>query len=84
MISCQQYDYIEIACLFKLPVTLTLLNGQQLSGQAVDTRYNAQHQECIVLVTSMGEQLIATSQLRSMKAQFQNPHFDVIEFVQSS
>ncbi|WP_246747355.1 Rho-binding antiterminator, partial [Vibrio cholerae] len=28
MVSCSQYDYIELACLFHLPVKLTMKSGE--------------------------------------------------------
>ncbi|MEF1308131.1 Rho-binding antiterminator, partial [Vibrio owensii] len=27
MVTCSQYDFIEIACMFNLPVEITLKNG---------------------------------------------------------
>lgn len=39
MISCQQYDYIEIACLFNLPVELTLSDGRKHRGIAQTTSH---------------------------------------------
>lgn len=49
MISCQQYDYIEIACLFHLPIELTLHNGKKVSGVAQTTSYNQNKEECLQL-----------------------------------
>ena len=37
MISCHQHDYIEIACLYRLRLRLTLIDGVSLEGQALDT-----------------------------------------------
>ncbi|WP_247749573.1 Rho-binding antiterminator [Pseudoalteromonas viridis] len=36
MISCSDYDYFEIVCLFHYPITLSLRNGEELTGVAVD------------------------------------------------
>ncbi|TBR42478.1 transcriptional regulator [Marinomonas agarivorans] len=49
MISCQQYDYIEIACLFRLPIELTLHTGEKVSGVAQTTSYNQNKEECLQL-----------------------------------
>lgn len=32
MLSCEQYDYIEIACMHRYPVLLTLKTGQEISS----------------------------------------------------
>lgn len=37
MISCNQYDYIEIACMYKFPLRLTLVSNQVVEGTAIDT-----------------------------------------------
>ncbi|QUJ70421.1 Rho-binding antiterminator (plasmid) [Photobacterium sp. GJ3] len=80
MISCQQYDYIEIACLYTLPVRLTLNNGQQIEGHAKDTLRNSDRQECLSLQTSRGLQIVVLDELVRMEATQPNVHFDVIEF----
>ncbi len=82
MISCQQYDYIEIACLYQLPIKLTLLSGEVIEGKVKDTRYTPDKKEAIVITTDNGEQLIATEELCSMQAMVSNPHFEVVDFSQ--
>ena len=47
MISCEQHDYIEIACTFRYPLKLTLISGEVIEGIGIDTACNAQKQECI-------------------------------------
>ena len=37
MISCNQYDYIEIACMHNLSIELILKNGDGVCGVATDT-----------------------------------------------
>lgn len=52
MISCSQYDYIEIACLYRLPVALTLQDGSVIQGTAKDTGRNAARQSALLLRTT--------------------------------
>ena len=47
MISCEEYDYIEIACLYRYLIKLTLSEGNPVEGVALDTRRNSKKEECI-------------------------------------
>lgn len=78
MMSCEQHDYVEIACMYRYLVKLSLKSGAELQGIALDTRRNAQQQECIVI----GEQsnLIPLDSISSMAALGQNPHFQLVRF----
>lgn len=42
MISCEQYDYIEIVCLYHYPIELTMKSGERINGVALDTKRNDQ------------------------------------------
>lgn len=80
MVSCSQYDYIELACLFHLPVKLTMKNGEVYYGVAADTQHDPQKHECIQLRGEDQTWLLATEQLSSMEALSEQPHFSVIRF----
>ncbi len=80
MISCDLHDYIEIACMYRMPVELTLLNGDAISGIAHDVRLNDKREECIQLVCDHAATLTPLTQLSMMKALNHNSHFDVINF----
>lgn len=49
MISCNEYDYIEIVCLYRYPVRLTMKVGESIKGVALDTSRNESKNECIKL-----------------------------------
>ncbi|WP_417616083.1 Rho-binding antiterminator [Oceanisphaera sp.] len=80
MMSCEQHDYIEIACLYRYPVILTLASGDELSGIALDTARNEQRQECIKIQSDDAEHLIPLASITRMAANVANPHFRVINF----
>lgn len=80
MISCQLHDYIEIACMYRFKVRLTLHSGVSLEGVALGTTYNRERQECLLLDTGFGKQFVALDQLKSMQALAENPHFDIVNF----
>ena len=80
MIRCELHDYIEIACTFRYPVRLTMRTGEVLDGVAVDTRRDAQGEECIAIRVDGAECLVVLDKLANMKAGVQNPHFDTVFF----
>ncbi|GLT16654.1 hypothetical protein GCM10007938_04300 [Vibrio zhanjiangensis] len=84
MISCSEYDYIEIACLYQIPIRLVTESAQVFEGQAKTTTYNEQRKECIVIGTQSGDMQIPTETLVSMTALIDNPHFGEIIFQQIS
>ncbi|MBM7456743.1 Rho-binding antiterminator [Oceanisphaera litoralis] len=80
MMSCEQHDYIEIACLYRYPVILTLTSGAELVGIALDTARNELRQECIRIRDHDAEHLVPLATISRMTANIDNPHFRVISF----
>lgn len=78
MMSCDQHDYVEIACLYRYVVKLTLKSGEEVTGIALDTRRNVQRQECIAI--NHIDTLIALDAVASMEALVKNPHFNRVTF----
>ncbi|MCP5326605.1 MAG: Rho-binding antiterminator [Oceanospirillaceae bacterium] len=80
MFSCAHYDYIEIACMQAYPVTLFLISGETISGDALDTCRNGQQQECIKLGTTQGEVCVVLEDIKKMRVDKINPHFQEVVF----
>ena len=80
MISCHQYDYIEIACMHHLSIELILNNGDVVCGVATDTKRNANRDECIVVNVNSELQLIVLNTISVLKALTHNPYFDNVNF----
>lgn len=80
MISCEQHDYIEIACLYNYRVRLTLDSGDRLEGVAVDTVRNHDQEECIKIRDGSSEHLVVLDSVTTMEALIENSHFKVISF----
>ena len=80
MITCNQHDYIEIACTFRMLVQLTFRNKDKLVGIAKDTAYNKDRKECMVISTDSGDISVVLEDLKSIKASEENPHFDIVYF----
>lgn len=80
MMTCEQHDYIELACVYLYQVNLTLKDGNQVKGQALDTLYNDEREACLCLKKDEDLELVVLDQIASMKVCQQNPHFDMITF----
>ena len=80
MISCANHDYVEIACMYHFKVKLYLKNSRIVEGKALQTTYNENKEECIILETEIGKQEIVLERVASMEAVRKNPHFDKINF----
>ncbi|KZX76388.1 hypothetical protein A3715_12855 [Oleiphilus sp. HI0009] len=80
MISCQQYDYIEIACTYKLRVQLFLKDAEVVEGVVVDTAYDQHRNECVKLRMETQENLVILDTVKRMRALDENPHFHEVEF----
>jgi Rho-binding antiterminator len=85
MISCDLHDYIEIACMYRLPIELQLKDGTTHQGTAMDTTKNASGEECLLLSneqtgSSTESSLVILDQTKTMRALVSTPHFDVITF----
>ena len=81
MISCHQYDYIEIVCLYHYPVKLTLKSGQIIEGIALDTARNSAHDECIKLDDEGTIVYIVLSDITLLSVDVENPHIQQVSFV---
>lgn len=78
MIACDRHDYVEIACTFRLPVRLQLTDGAVIDGVAVDTGYDAERQECLILDAAGEHRAVALDRIATMTALKANPHFDTV------
>lgn len=77
MISCAHHDYVEIACLYRMPVILTLRSGEVVRGIALDTARDGNGAECLKLATG---QLVVLEGVRTLEAAEPNPHFSRVDF----
>ncbi len=80
MISCSNYDYIEIVCMFNYPVEITMKSGEVISGSALDTARNAQREECLKIKIGDSEMLVVLDSMAKLKVSVENPHFSEVKF----
>ena len=82
MISCEQHDYVEIACMYHYLIKLTLNSGSEFEGVAVDVKRNDIKEECIKVRVDSEECLIVLDSVSKMEVlePIENPHFKVVVF----
>ena len=80
MISCNEYDYVEIVCMYRYPVNITLKSGSMIEGIALDTQYNDERKECIKVDVDDTETLITLASIDMLEVGIENPHFKQISF----
>jgi Rho-binding antiterminator len=81
MISCLVYDYIEIACMYRIPITLVLKSEQQIEGVAENTKRNENGLECIEILVDSIKVLVVLEDIAVMQANIDNPHFSKVSFL---
>ena len=81
-ISCELFDYIEIACMFSYEVTLTLDNGEQVTGTPVSTRISKDKTEYLIFIPqgSGNKQEIETARLTKMTVLTPGARFSQVNF----
>ncbi len=80
MISCEEHDYVEIACSFHYPVKLTLRSGEIIAGVALDTQFDINREECIKLNGNGEDRLIVLDTVAAIEVCVENPHFHTTLF----
>jgi len=80
MISCNEYDYIEIVCMHRYPIRITLKTGQEIDCIALDTLPNAAREECIKVKVNELERCVVLDVIASLEVCIENPHFKIVYF----
>lgn len=83
MISCSDYDYFEIVCLYRYPVRLLMLSGEVIEGVARDMKRNTFKAECIELEAEGGNKLLELEQISTLEVTIENPHFSQLKLNKS-
>ncbi len=79
LISCQLHDYIEIVCLYKYRVRLTLKDRQLIEGNAIDICIDAK--KCEYLIVDDGRKCqVELNQLTKMEVLSANAVFTAVVF----
>ncbi len=81
MISCDIHDYVEIACMYKIPLKLVLKSDLVIHGTALDTIRNELGEECMKVKLDNDHLLIVLDSIHTMEATTKNRHFSLIKFL---
>ena len=79
MISCEKFDYIEIACLYNYQVELILRTGERVTGIAKDT-VTGKSEEHIVLNIDNVQQQISLEDVSMMNVLTPSAQFKTVNF----
>jgi len=80
MLNCHLHDYVEVACLYRLMIRVTLKQGDIVEGTAKNVKINDARQECLLIEKAGEDYLFILDEIKSMQALQQNSHFDLVEF----
>lgn len=80
MITCDQSDYLEIACLYRIPIALRWADGRQVEGTPLDTGYNEQREECLLMDMGGDQEWVVLTDIEAMTALVENNHFTQVRF----
>lgn len=80
MISCDQHDYIEIACMYRYPLRISLNSKLIIDCTALDTQQNELREECIKVSVNGTDKLIILNDIEKIEVLIDNPHFHIVSF----
>jgi Rho-binding antiterminator len=78
--SCDLYDYLEIACMHGYRLDIELKDGARLVARALTTRTSSEKEEFILLETEAGQQEIRLDQLLAITPLDANAQFGRVLF----
>lgn len=80
MINCKSHDYIEIVCMYRYPIKITMKTGEIIKCIAFDTHYNSIREECIkVKIDALVSEVILDN-ISTLEISVKNPHFEKVSF----
>ena len=80
MLNCHIHDYVEIACLYRILVRLTMKDSISFEGVAQDIVLNDSRQECLSIKNDAGTHQLILDEIQSMQALIENQHFNLVKF----
>ncbi|WP_293007105.1 Rho-binding antiterminator [Nitrosomonas sp.] len=79
IISCEQHDFVEVACMYRYRLKLVLKNKQMIEGTAIDIVNSSEKQEYLVIDSDSRLQIELT-QLAKMEVLTPNAKFSEVIF----
>ncbi|MCB1976685.1 MAG: Rho-binding antiterminator [Nitrosomonas sp.] len=79
VISCELHDFVEVACMYKYQLKLTLKNGEVIEGKAIDI-LSINQQERLVVDDSGEKKQVDLMVLAKMQVLTPNAKFSEVVF----
>ncbi|HQU62631.1 MAG: Rho-binding antiterminator [Nitrosomonas sp.] len=79
VISCELHDFVEVACMYKYQLKLTLKNGEVIEGKAIDI-LSVNQQERLVVDDSGEKKQVDLMVLAKMQVLTPNAKFSEVVF----
>lgn len=79
-ITCEQHDFIEVACMYGYQLKLILKDKQTIEGKAIDIINSADKGECLVIDDNANKRQVALIQLAKMEVITPNAKFSEVIF----
>jgi len=80
MMSCGDYDQIELVCIYAYPIKLSLNSGLVVEGIGLDIIRNNTGEESLRLKQDRDERLVVLASIATLEICVENPHFEKISF----
>ena len=78
--SCNEHDYVEIACMYQYPIKITMKAGNVLECTALDTQYNSAREECIKVNVKGIDKEVIIDKISKIEVCVENPYFKLVCF----
>jgi Rho-binding antiterminator len=81
-ITCDQHDYLEIACTYRIPISIETMDGEELVFTPRDTKITRDKVEWLLGLRypDRTDVKVRTDSIASIKALKPNRHFDMVVF----
>lgn len=80
MMSCSDYDQIELVCTYAYPIKLTLNSGIIVEGIGLEIVRNNTGEESLKVKQDTTERLVVLASIATLEICVENPHFEKIAF----
>ncbi len=79
-ITCEQHDFIEVACMYGYQLKLILKDKKVMQGKAIDIVNSTDKGECLVIDDNVNQQHVVLSQLAKLEVTTPNAKFSEVIF----
>lgn len=82
-LDCGVVDNLELACMHRFELAVTLHDGDMVDGKAKNLASNDHHQECLILETHTGDKSIILAEAKKAEALTPNDYFTELDLTKT-